>query len=132
MCTRIYNLFLLAALTALAGCDSGKKTLADAEREAAGDAAEAGKVDCALAGSSKFERVCTTETLSASSGNMLVIRHPDGGFRRFDILTDGRGLTPADGFDETAIKILNDGMIELRSGDDSYRLPAAIKGSKTG
>jgi hypothetical protein len=61
---------------------------------------------------------------------MLVIRHPDGGFRRFDILTDGRGLAPADGFDETTIKILEGGMIEVKSGDDAYRLPAAIKGGE--
>ena len=56
-----------------------------------------------------------------------VVRHPDGGFRRFNILTDGRGLAPADGFDETNIKILGGGMIEVSSGDDIYRLPADIK-----
>jgi hypothetical protein len=91
---------LLGAVALLAGCSGDGNTLADAEREAAGEAAEAGKVDCALAGSSEF-----------------------------DILTDGRGLAPADGFDETSIKILSDGMIEVKSGDDSYRLPADIKAS---
>jgi uncharacterized membrane protein len=120
---------LLGAVALLAGCSGDGNTLADAEREAAGEAAEAGKVDCALAGSSEFQRVCTTETVAADSGRMLVVRHPDGGFRRFDILTDGRGLAPADGFDETSIKILSDGMIEVKSGDDSYRLPADIKAS---
>jgi hypothetical protein len=63
-------------------------------------------------------------------GTVLVIRHPDGGFRRFNILTDGRGLEPADGFDETRISLLNDGMIEVSSGDDKYRLPAQIKGAQ--
>jgi hypothetical protein len=42
--------------------------------------------------------------------------------------TDGRGLAPADGFDETKISLLSDGMIEVSSGDDKYRLPAQIKG----
>jgi hypothetical protein len=60
---------------------------------------------------------------------MLVIRHPDGGFRRFNFLTDGRGLEAADGFDETRISLRTGSMIELSSGDDKYRLPAQIKNS---
>lgn len=128
MFTRISSLTALAAVAMLAACGDGN-SLADAERDAAGDAAAAGKIECALAGSAEFRRACTTETLAGEKGRMLVVRHPDGGFRRFDILTDGRGLAPADGFDETTIKILAGGMIEVRSGDDSYRLPADIKGS---
>lgn len=129
MFTRISSLAALAGVAALSAC-SGGDSLADAEREAAGDAAAAGKIECALAGSGDFRRACTTETLAGEKGRMLVVRHPDGGFRRFDILTDGRGLAPADGFDETTIKILSDGMIEVRSGDDAYRLPADIKGAE--
>lgn len=91
--------------------------------------AEADRIECALAGSTKFERVCATETIPGEKGKMLVVRHPDGGFRRFNILTDGRGLAPADGFDETGINILGGGMIEVSSGDDIYRLPADIKSS---
>lgn len=86
------------------------------------------KIECALAGSTAFERACTTEQIAGEGVTMLVIRHPDGGFRRFDILTDGRGLAPADGFDETEINLLGNGMIEVSSGDDRYRLPAQIKG----
>ena len=37
--------------------------------------------------------------MPGENGKMLVIRHPNAGFRRFNILTDGRGLSPADGFD---------------------------------
>ena len=32
-----------------------------------------------------------------------VTRHPDGGFRRFSILTDGRGPAAADSFDATGM-----------------------------
>jgi hypothetical protein len=103
--------------------------LEQAESDADEAAAVAGKVECALAGSTVFERTCITEQIAGNAGTMLVIRHPDGGFRRFDILTDGRGLAPADGFDETKIDLLTDGMIEVSSGDDTYRLPAQIKGS---
>lgn len=101
-----------------------------AESEADEAAALDGKIECALAGSTAFERTCTTEQIAGSAGKILVIRHPDGGFRRFDILTDGRGLAPADGFDETKISLLSDGMIEVSSGDDKYRLPAQIKASE--
>jgi hypothetical protein len=103
--------------------------LENAEADAAEQAALDGKIECALAGAATFERTCTTEQVAGRDTRLLIIRHPDGGFRRFDILTDGRGLAPADGFDETKISLLNDGMIEVSSGDDKYRLPAQIKGS---
>ena len=32
-----------------------------------------------------------------------VTRHPDGGLRRFSILTDSRGLAAADSFDATGV-----------------------------
>lgn len=117
-----------ALLLALAGCgDSGADELRQTESDAAKQAARDGKIACALAGAATFEPVCTTEQIAGSAGNLLVIRHPDGGFRRFDILTDGRGLAPADGFDKSGINVLDNGMIELGSGDDKYRLSARIK-----
>jgi hypothetical protein len=119
----------LTLALALAACGGNEaEDLKDAESDAAEQAALDGKIECALAGSAAFERICTTEQIAGSEGKILVIRHPDGGFRRFDILTDGRGLAPADGFDETKINLLSDGMIEVSSGDDKYRLPAQIKG----
>lgn len=112
-------------LVIVAGCDGevGSKS-GFPKRDAA-----AGKVECALAGSDRFSRTCSNEQISANGVIMLVIRHPDGGFRRFDVLTDGRGLSPADGFDETHIRLLEGSMIELTSGDDKYHLPAQIKTS---
>lgn len=117
----------------LSACGSDPEAdLLAAEGETAKEAALQGKVECALAGSADFSRSCTTERVSGAEGQMLVVRHPDGGFRRFKILTDGRGLLPADGIDpDFKIKVLANGMIEVRSGDDTYRLPAAIKGEAT-
>jgi hypothetical protein len=119
---------VLVMLGTLACCSNNSDDgLANAEKSASQEAALNGKIECALAGSTKFERICSTDRISGADGQILVIRHPDGGFRRFNILTDGRGLSPAQGFDETKISILADGMIELKSGDDLYRLPAQIK-----
>lgn len=118
---------LLTALP-LASCDrpdNGK--IAEAERAAAAEAANDGKIDCALAGHAQFSRSCETEMLSDPDGTILTIRHPDGGFRRFVLLTDGRGLAAADGFDDTKISVLSGGLIEVAAGQDRYRLPASIK-----
>lgn len=108
--------------------DRSPSSQAQGEREEA-QAANDGKVECALEGSERFERTCSTQQVNTDGARLLVIHHPDGGFRRFDILTDGRGLAPADGFDETRISVRDDGMIEVSSGDDVYRLPAQIKNS---
>lgn len=112
---------------ALAGCGDDAKTSQQSGIDAVRQAQDDGKVECALAGSTKFERTCSTEQITTNGAVMLVLRHPGGGFRRFNVLTDGRGLAPAEGFDETRILLLNGSMIELSSGDDKYRLPAQIK-----
>ena len=119
-----YRLALaFAGSAALAACGG------ESADQSGGTASAANKVECALAGASAFERKCSTETMPGENGKMLVIRNPNGGFRRFNILTDGRGLSPADGFDETTINLIGGGMIEVSSGDDKYRLPADIKAS---
>ena len=116
-------------LSALAGCGGDTTSSPQSETEAASQARADGKVECALAGSAEFERACYTEQVTVNGATTLVIRHPDGGFRRFNVLSDGRGLAPSDGFDETRIRLLDESMIELTSGDDKYRLPAEIKSS---
>ncbi|MEO6152271.1 MAG: hypothetical protein ABIT09_02635 [Croceibacterium sp.] len=117
MSTRIFNTL---ALMLVAGC--GRQT-ADAypvAAQAAGDA-----IDCALAGSAGFSHDCTVERVKADSGLQLVVRHPDGGFRRFEVLTDGRGLATADGAQAAKVTV-RDGGIEVSVGTDRYRFPATI------
>jgi hypothetical protein len=117
-----------AMALSLASCGGEKKTLEQVEKEADSEAAADGKVECALAGRTDFTRSCTTERVTGPEGQMLVIRNPDGGFRRFKILGGGKGLEPADGFDDSfRIKLIGNDSIEVASGDDLYRLPAAIK-----
>ncbi|MEE9433953.1 MAG: hypothetical protein V3V15_06910 [Sphingorhabdus sp.] len=122
--------FLILATVAVTACgeqEADPKALENAEQAATEQAAEDGKIDCALADVTDFTRVCETERIAGPDGQILVIRHPDGGFRRFNVLTDGRGLEPAEGFDPTSITILDNGFIEVNSGGDRYRLPAKVK-----
>ena len=117
----ILPLLLLAACnsrdqdTALSGAEQGDMQAAD------------GKIECALAGAADFSRTCTTDRISGPDRELLIIHHPDGGFQRFEIVTDGRGLIAADGFDDTQIKMLANDMIEVTAGEDRYRLPARIQ-----
>jgi hypothetical protein len=129
MAIHTFKLALIATTTImLASCGGEKSTLAEAEKSADKQAAADGKIECALAGKLDFNRVCSTERVTGPDGQLLVIRNPDGGFRRFKILGGGKGLEPADGFDDGfKIKLNGTEMIEVASGDDLYRLPAAIK-----
>jgi hypothetical protein len=125
MFTQISRCAIIASLC-LAPSACGGGDAEDMPKAAKGD-----RVECALAGNTAFYRNCRTERVSGPEGQLLVMRHPDGGFRRFKILTDGRGLVPADGFDpDFKLSVMGDGMIEVRSVDDIYRLPAAISGEK--
>ncbi len=116
----------LAALALLAGC-GGEAPSARNQSTAAADAApvDDGKADCALAGAGEWARDCLVER----AGDRLTLRHPDGGFRRFRVLADGRGLEAADGAEAATLSILDDKRIEVVAGDDHYRLPARMAGA---
>jgi hypothetical protein len=127
---KILRLALLAATgLALASCEEQKADptmIAEAENKAAKEAAADGKIECALAAATDFFRVCETELITGPDGDILVIRHPDSGFRRFKIVP-GRGVEPAEGFDPTTVTTVGTNMIEVNSGGDRYRLPAQVK-----
>ena len=104
--------------------------LAACQREPAGAAptqaaAEDSTIECALHGADAFTRACSVERVHAGDGLQLVVRHPDGGFRRFDVLTDGKGLATADGA-QLARVALQGGGIEVTVGADRYRFPATV------
>lgn len=90
---------------------------------------EVTEVPCSLDGQVGFKQRCTTEKTSGAGGTILTIRAPDGGFRRFRVLPDGRGLEAADGFDQTEIRLLSNNRIEVTAGDDRYILPAQLRSS---
>lgn len=127
MSMRISKVVALTLL--LTACENrpDNAVLAEAEKRAAAQAGDDGKIECAINGDSNFTRDCFTERLSGEGGVTMIIRHPDGGFRRFNVLTDGHGLEAADGFDKAQVSIAEDGKILVSVGPDKYLLPAQIK-----
>ena len=105
---------------ALAACDQGENKAAHPFEGSPG-AGEA-LADCAIGAGGKWARSCLVE----QDGRVLTIRHPDGGFRRFEIVDGQKGLASADGAEPAGIAIIADGQIEVSAGDDRYRLPATI------
>ncbi len=103
-------------LALLAGCTSADQP--------AKPPAGAETIACATGGTDKFDGVCWVERRA----DVVIVRHPDGGFRRFTVLTDGRGLEPADGADKAASRLDQAGFLELHVGEDGYRFPVAVKG----
>ncbi|MXP42416.1 hypothetical protein GRI75_12270 [Altererythrobacter soli] len=112
-----------AFLLALAACS------ADAD---AGAGEQGGTlVDCALDGETTFTRACAVERSEHEGTLFLVVRHPDGAFRRFEVLRDGRGLAAADGA-QAAVTNMSDGDLVVGVGADRYRFPATIRGDGAG
>ncbi len=106
----------LAAL-ALAGCSGEAPVQPQAEEGAK-------PIDCALGEGSEFGPYCRLETAMVDGVATWIVRHPDGGFRRFIMREDGGGLAPMDGADQATNKLLhNDNRIEVVVGSDRYRLP---------
>ncbi len=115
---------LLLVPLALAGCH---KRAGEATAEAA---AHGAVVPCALGGAKTFKPECAVERTVAGDGLMLILHHPDGGFRRLLVTTDGRGVVTADGSDQASVAVIDPGTIEVAVGDDRYHLPATVKGQK--
>lgn len=120
----------LLPLLALAACGQAKtdtQVLAKVEARQAEQAADDGRVQCAPAGADAFARVCEIERAETERGVVLTVRHPDGGFRRLLVTTDGRGVVAADGAEPAVVTLVGTDEIEVALGDDHYRLPATMK-----
>ncbi len=122
----------LLALVALAGCNrtSDNGDLAEAEARGSREAAENGRIECALEGAKLFDRTCTVEEMSGEGGAVLVVGRSNVGYRRLQITTDGRGVVSADGAEPAKVSIIGNNVIEVAIGNDRYRLPANTSGAK--
>ena len=122
----------LLMMVALAACNRApdNSELADAEARGSREAAEDGRIECALEGSKLFDRTCTVEEMSGEGGTILVVGRGNVGYRRLQITTDGRGVVSADGAELAKVSIVGNNMIEVAIANDRYRLPANTGGAK--
>ena len=121
---RLRVAFSLAFLAPLAACSSGEP---DPDRPAEGDE----RIACAVAGRADFANVCAVDRVQQDGRLNLVVRHPDGGFRRFEVMTDGSGLAAVDGADK-AQSTLEGSILTVSVGEDRYRFPVTPKGNQAG
>ena len=110
---RISSAALLLALPLAACSENGSGLPADGPA-----------IECAIDGGAGFAADCTMERHTAEEGDTLIVRHPDGAFRRFELGVPGRGIITADGV-EVADVTNHGGYVEVRVGSDRYRLPVA-------
>lgn len=122
----------MLALLALSACSgAGESEAADGQDSAPAAQAPAGDetIECALAGGQWFLPECVVERAEEDGAQILIVRHPDGGFRRFELLTDGRGLAVADGSVEAVTEVYEGTRLDVSVGADRYRFPATVRGS---
>lgn len=108
-----------ATIIALGACSSGKS-----ETPTVAEGGE--RISCAVAGASAFSDSCSVDRLKVDGKLTLVVRHPDGAFRRFAVVTDGRGLVAADGA-EPAKTVIEGDKLAVSVGADRYVFPAKVK-----
>ncbi|WP_159978396.1 MULTISPECIES: hypothetical protein [unclassified Novosphingobium] len=80
-------------------------------------------IDCAVGGSVQMKPVCAVERIETDGKHTLVVRHPDGAFRRFDVTEGGASLAPSDGADKAVTSLAN-GKLDITVGGDHYLFPA--------
>jgi hypothetical protein len=119
--------FALPALLLLAAC-GGPDTAQDTQADGAAVSPGNDRIACAVGGAETLDRVCTLDRTSGPDGTTLTLRHPDGGFRRLLVTSDGRGVIAADGADPALVIVVGAQEIEVSLAGDRYRLPATLRG----
>lgn len=115
----------LALLAGLSACGKAGEQPAQPSPQASESASG---VPCRVGKAGPMTPDCAIEREGSGEGAVLTIRHPDGGFRRLQLVKDGRGVVAADGAESAVVYLTGDGQAEIAIGDDLYRLPAvAVK-----
>jgi hypothetical protein len=101
---------------ALAACSGNEEPPAIAEGKE--------HIACALGGEQKLAKVCAVERAKGNDGMALIVRHPDGGFRRFVSDTNGTAIAiaAADGAEQTVALDKGDRIL-VTVGQDRYLFP---------
>ena len=115
---------IMLQLLLLSACSKGGMGSDQAEQSSTMAEKTEKQIHCALAGAKDFTPVCTLDALHENGKEIWVLHHPDGGFRRFQILESGTIIATADGAIEVkAARVGSE--LEVNVGDDRYRFPAA-------
>ena len=115
---------LYAGLGALVGLLGAAGCSPDVNQPQAEEGAD--KIECALGDGSEFGPDCLVERSEIEGKTVLTVRHPDGGFRRFEQLKDGSGIAEMDGAD-TATRTLDGDILLVSVGADRYRFKVAVR-----
>lgn len=105
---------LLPVLIVFSGCGGPAQPVADAGAD---------RLACAIGRATEFGPDCRVERVAVDGATQLVVRHPDGSFRRFAVLPGGAGLAVVDGADE-AVQALDGDVLAVTVARDRYRFPA--------
>lgn len=117
MSLRIFSAILI--LLVASACSQGEEVQAQAEEGA-------DTIDCAIGPGSDFGPDCLIERTTDGDAQVLVVRHANGGFRRFEQLPGGAGLAAFDGADVVNQTLEGDTLV-VEVGGDRYRFPARAK-----
>lgn len=81
------------------------------------------RIECRIDGAVEFQRICSQEWVTGPDGQILILRKPDGGFRRLRATNDIRYFVAADGAEQANAIALRHGVIQITIGGDQFRLP---------
>lgn len=122
----LLTLILVSACGGDDSADANQSALLGAPKPVdLGDGAE--RIECAVAGVEAFAPVCAVERRMTGEGLALIVRAPNGGFRRLLVTKDGRGVVAADGAVPAKVSPVAANRIEVAVGGDRYRLPATVR-----
>jgi hypothetical protein len=105
-------------LLSLAACSQGNSE--EGQAEVAGGSKET--VPCAFGEVKEFKNSCMVERSTAEGKSYVTLWHPDGGFRRLEVLDGGKGYATADGADDVEGGP-NGKEFEVVVGDAHYLMP---------
>jgi hypothetical protein len=82
-------------------------------------------IDCAVGGAAAFTHDCSVERAEVNGARLLIVHHPDGRFRRFQVVDGGKSLAAADG--AAALAVASNGeRVDVGIDNDRYRIPTAM------
>jgi hypothetical protein len=88
-------------------------------------------IDCAIGDAVNFTHDCSVERGAQSGEPVLIVRQPDGGFRRFTVLDGGKSLGAAEGAEAPAVAG-NGERFDVSVGGNRYRFPAKMLSDAAG